>query len=109
MISDHELNEVVSKLLKYKQQAVHSNPETVAVDAAHGVAFHRGLGASITPSQSSPYEKYVSGDALAEFAQNAYSKSNIALVAMMSISISVKLPIVIEGSVWVERGIGTDG
>ncbi|KAJ5383273.1 Peptidase M16 core [Penicillium concentricum] len=79
--ADHELNEVVSKLLKYKQQAVHSNPETVAVDAAHGVAFHRGLGASITPSQSSPYEKYVSGDALAEFAQNAYAKSNIALVA----------------------------
>jgi hypothetical protein len=35
------LNEVVRNLLKYKQQAVHSNPETVAVDAAHGVAFHR--------------------------------------------------------------------
>jgi ubiquinol-cytochrome c reductase core subunit 2 len=81
MISDHELNEVVSKLLKYKQQIVHSNPETVAIDAAHGVAFHRGLGASITPSQTSPFEKYVSGDALAEFAQNAYAKSNVALVA----------------------------
>jgi ubiquinol-cytochrome c reductase core subunit 2 len=81
IISDHELNEVVSKLLKYKQQIVHSNPETVAVDAAHGVAFHRGLGASITPSQTSPYEKYLSGDALAEFAQNAYAKSNVALVA----------------------------
>ncbi|KAF3028773.1 ubiquinol-cytochrome c reductase core subunit 1 [Penicillium rubens] len=80
-ISDHELNEVVRNLLKYKQQAVHSNPETVAVDAAHGVAFHRGLGASITPSETSPYEKYISSDALAEFAQSAYSKSNIALVA----------------------------
>ncbi|KAJ6159867.1 hypothetical protein N7497_004404 [Penicillium chrysogenum] len=79
--ADHELNEVVRNLLKYKQQAVHSNPETVAVDAAHGVAFHRGLGASITPSETSPYEKYISSDALAEFAQSAYSKSNIALVA----------------------------
>lgn len=81
IILDHELNEVVSKLLKYKQQIVHSNPETVAVDAAHGVAFHRGLGATITPSQSSPFEKYISGDALAQYAQNAYAKSNIALVA----------------------------
>jgi ubiquinol-cytochrome c reductase core subunit 2 len=81
MISDHELKEVVSKLLKYQQQIFHSNPETVAVDAAHGVAFHRGLGASITPSQTSPFEKYISGDALAQFAQSAYAKSNIALVA----------------------------
>lgn len=78
---DHELNEVVSQLLKYQQDAVYSSAETVAVDAAHGVAFHRGLGAPITPSQSTPYEKYLSGDALAQFAQDAYAKSNIALVA----------------------------
>ncbi|KAJ5576289.1 Peptidase M16 core [Penicillium sp. DV-2018c] len=78
---DHELNEVVSKLLKLKQQAVHSDSEAVALDAAHGVSFHRGLGASITPSLTSPYEKYLSGDAIAEFAQSAYAKSNIALVA----------------------------
>lgn len=75
------MNEVVGQLLKYKQQAVFSNPENVAIDAAHGVAFHRGLGASITPSQSTPYEKYLSGDALAEFAQDAYSKTNMALVS----------------------------
>ncbi|CAI7600013.1 hypothetical protein N7533_001832 [Penicillium manginii] len=79
--ADHELSEVVSDLLKLKQQAVYSNPESVAVDAAHGVAFHRGLGAAQTPSQSTPYEKYVSGDALAQFAQDAYAKSNVALVA----------------------------
>ncbi|CAI7659185.1 unnamed protein product [Penicillium pancosmium] len=79
--ADHELSEVVSDLLKLKQQAVYSNPESVAVDAAHGVAFHRGLGSAQTPSQSTPYEKYVSGDALAQFAQDAYAKSNVALVA----------------------------
>ncbi|KAJ5105110.1 hypothetical protein NUU61_002457 [Penicillium alfredii] len=78
---DHELNEVVSKLLKFQQQAVYSNPENVAVDAAHGIAFHRGLGSPITPSETSPYEKYVSADALAEFAQDAYAKSNVSLVA----------------------------
>ncbi|KAJ6085970.1 hypothetical protein N7486_010251 [Penicillium sp. IBT 16267x] len=79
--TDHELNEVVSQLLKYQQDAVYSSAETIAIDAAHGVAFHRGLGAPITPSQSTPYEKYLSGDALAQFAQDAYAKSNIALVA----------------------------
>lgn len=79
--TDYELKEVVSDLLKYKQLAVSSNPETVAIDAAHGVAFHRGLGSAQTPSQSTPYEKYVSGDALAQFAQDAYAKSNVALVA----------------------------
>lgn len=81
MISEHELKEVVSALLKYQQLAVFSKPENVALDAAHGIAFHRGLGSPITPSQSSPYEKYLSADALAEFAQDAYSKSNVALVA----------------------------
>lgn len=82
MLLDHELSEVVGALLKYKQLAVFSNPENVAIDAAHGIAFHRGLGSPITPSLSSPYEKYLSADALAEFAQDAYSKSNVALVAV---------------------------
>lgn len=80
-MSDHELKEVVSALLKYQQLAAFSNPENVAIDAAHGIAFHRGLGFPITPSESSPYEKYLSADALAAFAQDAYSKSNVALVA----------------------------
>jgi ubiquinol-cytochrome c reductase core subunit 2 len=30
---------------------------------------------------SSPYEKYLTGDALAQFAQDAYSKSNVGIVA----------------------------
>ncbi|CEJ62094.1 Cytochrome b-c1 complex subunit 2, mitochondrial [Penicillium brasilianum] len=79
--ADHELSEVVSYLLKVNQQAAFSNPENVALDAAHGVAFHRGLGAPVTPSPSSPYEKYLSADALAEYAKDAYAKSNVALVA----------------------------
>lgn len=79
--ADHELKEVVSYLLKYNQQAAFANPENVALDAAHGVAFHRGLGSPVTPSPNSPYEKYLSADALAEFAKDAYAKSNVALVA----------------------------
>ncbi|PWY79555.1 ubiquinol-cytochrome C reductase complex core protein 2 [Aspergillus heteromorphus CBS 117.55] len=76
----HELNEVILKTLKYKQQAFAANPEAVALDAAHAVAFHRGLGETITPSTTVSFEKYLSSEALAEYAQQAFAKSNIALV-----------------------------
>ncbi|THC93514.1 hypothetical protein EYZ11_007005 [Aspergillus tanneri] len=76
----HELDEVVLKLLKYRQQALTADPEQLAVDAAHALAFHRGLGESITPSVTVPFEKYLSAEALSEYAQQAYAKSNIALI-----------------------------
>ncbi|CEN60158.1 Putative Ubiquinol-cytochrome C reductase complex core protein 2 [Aspergillus calidoustus] len=76
----YELNEIVAKLLKLRQVALANQPEAIALDAAHGVAFHRGLGNSISASAHVPYEKNLSAEALAEFAKNAYAKSNIALV-----------------------------
>ncbi|OJJ08078.1 hypothetical protein ASPVEDRAFT_47280 [Aspergillus versicolor CBS 583.65] len=76
----YELDEVVSKLLKLRQVAIANDPEAIAVDAAHGVAFHQGLGNSISPSAHVPYEKNLSAEAIAEFAKNAYAKSNVALV-----------------------------
>ncbi|KAL2817233.1 Metalloenzyme, LuxS/M16 peptidase-like protein [Aspergillus cavernicola] len=76
----YELDELVSKLLKLRQVALANNPEAVAVDAAHSLAFHQGLGESITPSAHVPYEKNLSTEAVAEFAKSAYAKSNIALV-----------------------------
>ncbi|KAL4894627.1 Metalloenzyme, LuxS/M16 peptidase-like protein [Aspergillus ambiguus] len=82
----HELQEIVFKHLKYRQQAFAANPEAQALDAAHAVAFHQGLGASVTPNTNVPFEKYLSADALAEYAQKAYSKSNVALVGTGSSS-----------------------
>lgn len=76
----HELDEHVINLLKLKQHLFSSNPEAVGIDAAHGLAFHRGLGASITPVSTSPSDKYLNAEAVAEFAKNAYAKPNIALV-----------------------------
>ncbi|KAL4801557.1 Metalloenzyme, LuxS/M16 peptidase-like protein [Aspergillus unguis] len=76
----YELDELVSKLLKLRQVAIANDPEAIAVDAVHGVAFHQGLGESITPSAHVPYEKTLSAEAVAEFAKSAYAKSNIALV-----------------------------
>ncbi|PWY86341.1 ubiquinol-cytochrome C reductase complex core protein 2 [Aspergillus sclerotioniger CBS 115572] len=85
----HELSEVVLKTIKYRQQALAANPDAVAVDAAHAVAFHRGLGESITPSTTVSLEKYLSAEALAEYAQQAFAKSNIALVGSGSNSADV--------------------
>ncbi|RAK80449.1 ubiquinol--cytochrome-c reductase subunit 2 [Aspergillus fijiensis CBS 313.89] len=78
--SAHELSEVILKTLKYRQQALAANPEAVAIDAAHAVAFHRGLGESVSPSVTTAFEKYISAEAVAEFAQQAFAKSNIAIV-----------------------------
>ncbi|KAL2810227.1 Metalloenzyme, LuxS/M16 peptidase-like protein [Aspergillus granulosus] len=76
----YELNEIVAKLLKLRQAALANQPEAVALDAVHGVAFHRGLGQSLNASAHVPYEKNLSAEAIAEFAKNAYAKANIALV-----------------------------
>ncbi|KAL4959877.1 ubiquinol--cytochrome-c reductase subunit 2 [Aspergillus stella-maris] len=76
----YELNEIVAKLLKLRQIAIAKDAEAIAVDAVHGVAFHQGLGESITPNAHVPYEKYLSAEAIAEFAKSAYAKSNISLV-----------------------------
>lgn len=78
--ADHELHELVLNLVKYRQQALLHNAERLADNAAHGVAFHRGLGETITPIDG-VFEKYISTDALASFAKEAYAKSNVAVVA----------------------------
>ena len=77
-MQDYELSELVAGLLELKQHTVAAHPELLAVEAAHGTAFHRGLGTNIVEI---PFEKYVSVDSLAEFAESAYSKPNVALVA----------------------------
>ncbi|KAN0072621.1 Metalloenzyme, LuxS/M16 peptidase-like protein [Elaphomyces granulatus] len=77
----HELNELVINLIRFRQQALLISPENLALDGAHGLAFHRGLGNNIIPSSSTPFEQHLSTEALAEFAKAAYTKPNIALVA----------------------------
>jgi ubiquinol-cytochrome c reductase core subunit 2 len=80
-VTEHELHELVIHVIKYRQLALAADPEAVALDAAHGVAFHRGLGEPITPSTTTPFEQYLNEDALVEFAKGAYAKPNIALIS----------------------------
>jgi ubiquinol-cytochrome c reductase core subunit 2 len=53
----------------------------LAINSAHGLAFHRGLGTPLYPSSSTPLSKYLSADSIGEFAASAYAKPNIAVVA----------------------------
>ena len=58
-----------------------ANTTEMALDSAHGLAFHRGLGNSLHTSSSIPYKKYLDADTLAEYAASAYAKSSFSIVA----------------------------
>ena len=53
----------------------------LAINSAHALAFHRGLGSPLYPTSSNPLKYYVNAESIADFASKAYSKSNIAVVA----------------------------
>jgi ubiquinol-cytochrome c reductase core subunit 2 len=58
-----------------------SSPADLAINSAHGLAFHHGLGTPLHPTSSSPITKYLDEESIASFASAAYAKSNIAVVA----------------------------
>lgn len=53
----------------------------LAINSAHGIAFHRGLGAPLYLSPSTPLSNYLNADSIKDFAASAYAKPNIAVVA----------------------------
>jgi ubiquinol-cytochrome c reductase core subunit 2 len=75
------LNELVLPTLKLRQKVILENSEILALDSAHAAAFHHGLGENIFSTTSTPFESYLSAEALAEYAKGAYAKPNIALVS----------------------------
>ncbi|KAK3990527.1 putative mitochondrial precursor of cytochrome b-c1 complex subunit 2 [Cladorrhinum sp. PSN332] len=75
----HEFHEEVKDLIHLKQTKI--KPSAVALDAAHSVAFHSGLGAPLYPTPSTPVDSYLNEQAVADFAEAAYTKANIAIVA----------------------------
>ncbi|GKT51908.1 cytochrome b-c1 complex subunit 2, mitochondrial [Colletotrichum spaethianum] len=75
----HEFHEEVQPVLRLKQSA--TSAAALALDSAHSVAFHSGLGSPANLTPSIPIQPYLSEYAVSEFAQSAYAKSNIALVA----------------------------
>ncbi|KAJ4169361.1 ubiquinol-cytochrome c reductase core subunit 1 [Fusarium falciforme] len=77
----HEFHEDVERVLHAKQAALNADAAAIALDNAHAIAFHTGLGSSLYPSSSTPYQKYLNEEYIASFADVVYSKPNIALVA----------------------------
>ncbi|KAF5003732.1 hypothetical protein FDECE_9740 [Fusarium decemcellulare] len=77
----HEFHEDVERVLHAKQAALNADVAAIALDNAHAIAFHSGLGATLYPGSSTPYQKYLNEEYIASFADVAYSKPNIALVA----------------------------
>ncbi|KAL6855260.1 ubiquinol-cytochrome c reductase core subunit 1 [Amphichorda felina] len=77
----HEFHEEVERVLRLKQAAFYADVPAVALDNAHSVAFHTGLGASVYPTPSTPYKKYLNEEYIASFSDAVYAKPNLAVVA----------------------------
>ncbi len=67
--------------IKLSQKSLLADPRRLAINSAHGVAFHRGLGEPLHPTSSTPLTKYINSERVAAIAAGAYCKPNIALVA----------------------------
>ncbi|CAK7241940.1 MAG: ubiquinol-cytochrome c reductase core subunit 1 [Sporothrix thermara] len=79
--TEHELAEDIEPVLHLKQAKYSADSLAVALDAAHSVAFHTGLGEALYPSTTTPLGGYLSDAGVAKFASAAYARSNYALVA----------------------------
>jgi ubiquinol-cytochrome c reductase core subunit 2 len=53
----------------------------MAVNSAHSLAFHRGLGIPTTSASQTPYTKYLDAETIEWFSKTAYAKPNFAVVA----------------------------
>ncbi|QDS76905.1 hypothetical protein FKW77_004120 [Venturia effusa] len=77
----HVFSEEVVPLLKMSQKKLLGSTKLMALNSAHGLAFHRGLGEPLYPSSSTPLSKYLNASTIEAYASAAYSKPNIAVVA----------------------------
>ncbi|KAG9756790.1 LuxS/MPP-like metallohydrolase, partial [Aureobasidium melanogenum] len=77
----HVYHEEIYPHIQLAQKALLGDVLEMAVNSAHGLAFHRGLGVPTSPSSSTPMSKYLDADAIADFADSAYAAPNFAIVA----------------------------
>jgi len=77
----HEYHEEVEARLHLEQKRIFADASHIAINSAHGVAFHKGLGNPLFPSPSTPLSKYLNEESIKAFASSAYAKPNIAVVA----------------------------
>ena len=75
------MEEEIIPTVQEERRRLSKNAKELAANAAHAVAFHRGLGAPLHPTTATPINKYYNSDWLNDWASAAYAKSNYALVA----------------------------
>ncbi|KAI5862265.1 LuxS/MPP-like metallohydrolase [Durotheca rogersii] len=76
-----EYHEDVERVLHVKQSKLAGDVSAQALDLAHSVAFHSGLGAPLYPTTSTPLGGYLSEHSIVDYAAAVYAKSKIAIVA----------------------------
>lgn len=77
----HEYHEEIEHVIQLSQKRLLGDVSELAINSAHGVAFHRGLGTPLYPISSTPLAKYLNEDSISTFAASAYAKPNISVVA----------------------------
>ncbi|KAI1084369.1 LuxS/MPP-like metallohydrolase [Whalleya microplaca] len=76
----YEFHEEVERVLHLKQEKLAGDVSTLALDSAHTVAFHTGLGVPLYPTPTTPLKGYLNENTIADYAGAVYNKPNIALV-----------------------------
>ncbi|KAI9716515.1 MAG: hypothetical protein M1812_005246 [Candelaria pacifica] len=77
----HEWNEEVLPNIHLAQKKLLANTKEMAINSAHSLAFHRGLGTALHPTSSTALTKYLHDEYVALYGSVAYTKSNFAVVA----------------------------
>ena len=78
---DYIYNEEVLPLIHLAHNRFLASVSEMAVNSAHSLAFHRGLGVPTAPASTTPYTKYIEPSTIELFSRTAYAKSNFAVVA----------------------------
>ncbi|KAK4999281.1 ubiquinol-cytochrome c reductase core subunit 1 [Elasticomyces elasticus] len=77
----YTFHEEIIPLIQMAQKKYLASTKEMAINSAHGLAFHRGLGVPLFPSSSTPVSKYLDADAIADYASTVYSKPMFSVVA----------------------------
>ncbi|PSN68168.1 cytochrome b-c1 complex subunit 2 [Corynespora cassiicola Philippines] len=73
--------EEVLPLIQFAHKRFLASPIDMAINSAHSLAFHRGLGSPTASASSTPFTKYIDPASIEYFSKIAYAKSNFAIVA----------------------------
>jgi ubiquinol-cytochrome c reductase core subunit 2 len=74
-------NEEVVPLIHQAHIRFLANPASMAINSAHSLAFHRGLGTPTASASTTPYVKYLDYSTIEYYSKIAYAKPNFAVVA----------------------------